>query len=115
MQAGPGALLHVPGRPDQPGLGGLLLLDCFCICGFSKYLCFTTCLLGLPSMQDGLEFSFTYLEGVISLGSGAFCVWYYLKKHWLANNMLGLGFSLQGIEHLSLGAVMNGVILLSGG
>jgi minor histocompatibility antigen H13 len=30
---------------------------------------------------------------------------YCLKKHWLANNLLGLAFSIQGIEHLSLGSV----------
>ena len=39
---------------------------------------------------------------------------YLLHKHWLANNALGLAFSLQGIEHLSLGAIQNGVILLCG-
>ena len=39
---------------------------------------------------------------------------YFKEKHWLANNALGLAFSVQGIEHLSLGAVSTGVILLSG-
>lgn len=46
--------------------------------------------------------------------SGAFCLWYYARRHWVANNVLGLAFSLQGVEHLSLGTVANGVILLSG-
>ena len=46
--------------------------------------------------------------------SSAFCIWYFTHKHWLANNVLGLAFSVQGIEHLSLGAVTTGVILLSG-
>lgn len=49
--------------------------------------------------------------GVVSLG---FCTWYFMKKHWLANNMLGLAFSLEGIEHLSLGSVHVGCILLAG-
>ena len=49
--------------------------------------------------------------GLLSL---AFCLWYQQSKHWLANNALGLAFSIQGIEHLSLGAVQTGVILLSG-
>lgn len=40
--------------------------------------------------------------------------WYWQKKHWLANNVLGAAFSLQGIEQLSLGATQNGVILLCG-
>lgn len=42
------------------------------------------------------------------------CGRYFAEKHWLANNVLGLAFSVQGIEHLSLGAVSTGVILLSG-
>lgn len=37
-----------------------------------------------------------------------------MKKHWLSNNALGLAFSVTGVEHLSLGAVSTGVILLSG-
>ncbi|EFJ50774.1 hypothetical protein VOLCADRAFT_73714 [Volvox carteri f. nagariensis] len=47
----------------------------------------------------------------ISLG---FCAWYYAKKHWFANNLLGLAFCLEGIEHLSLGSVQVGTILLVG-
>ncbi|KAK9804922.1 hypothetical protein WJX72_012184 [[Myrmecia] bisecta] len=43
-----------------------------------------------------------------------FCCWYYAQKHWLANNVLGLAFSVQGIEHLSLGSIQTGIILLSG-
>ena len=39
---------------------------------------------------------------------------YYAQKHWLANNVLGLAFSVQGIEFLSLGSVQTGVILLTG-
>lgn len=65
-------------------------------------------------LKGGAEVSFTVLEGLIGCGASAFCVWYYAQKDWLANNVLGLAFSIQGIEHLSLGAVMNGVILLSG-
>mmetsp|Transcript_25985 Transcript_25985/g.56637 ORF Transcript_25985/g.56637 Transcript_25985/m.56637 type:complete len:387 (+) Transcript_25985:149-1309(+) len=49
--------------------------------------------------------------GVFSLG---FFAWYLLKKHWLANNTLGLAFCLEGIEHLSLGSVHVGTILLVG-
>ncbi|EFN53579.1 hypothetical protein CHLNCDRAFT_36436 [Chlorella variabilis] len=65
-------------------------------------------------LKEGLEFSFTPLELLISLPASAFCIWYYRRKHWFANNLLGLAFSIQGIEHLSLGAVQNGVILLCG-
>ncbi|PSC74237.1 Signal peptide peptidase 2 isoform A [Micractinium conductrix] len=65
-------------------------------------------------LKEGLEFSFTPMEGLAALPASAFCLWYYRRKHWFANNVLGLAFSLQGIEHLSLGAVQNGVILLCG-
>ena len=65
-------------------------------------------------LKEGLEISFTPLEAALSLPAAAFCAWYWATKHWAANNALGLAFSLQGIEHLSLGAVQNGVILLCG-
>lgn len=43
-------------------------------------------------LQEGLEFSFTPLELLISLPASAFCIWYYRRKHWFANNLLGLAF-----------------------
>lgn len=58
--------------------------------------------------------SFTLPELAVALASTVFCLWYFFKKHWLASNVLGLAFSIQGIEHLSLGSVTNGVILLGG-
>ena len=51
------------------------------------------------------------LGGLTSLG---FCVWYIKQKHWIANNTLGLAFSIQGIEFLSVGSVKIGAILLCG-
>lgn len=68
----------------------------------------------LPGLKEGLDWSATLLELALGLASAAFCCWYVLHKHWWANNALGLAFSIQGIEHLSLGAVQNGVILLCG-
>ena len=64
--------------------------------------------------QEPIDLSATLPEclgGVLSL---AFCCWYYAKKHWLANNVLGICFSIEGIEHLSLGSMQTGAILLSG-
>lgn len=49
--------------------------------------------------------------GVVSLG---FCCWYYATRHWMANNVIGLAFSLEGLEHLSLGSVQTGAVLLCG-
>jgi len=65
-------------------------------------------------MPEGFEFSFSTFEAVLAIPAAGFCYWYWTTKHWLGNNALGIAFSLQGIEHLSLGAVQNGVILLCG-
>lgn len=43
-----------------------------------------------------------------------FCGWYISYKHWMANNILGLAFSIQAIEFLSVGSVQIGAILLCG-
>ena len=39
--------------------------------------------------------------------------WYLATKHWCANNLLGIAFSIQGIEQLSIGSVRTGTVLLS--
>ncbi|XP_032462808.1 minor histocompatibility antigen H13 isoform X3 [Phocoena sinus] len=41
-------------------------------------------------------------------------VWYLLRKHWIANNLFGLAFSLNGVELLHLNNVSTGCILLGG-
>jgi len=53
----------------------------------------------------------TFAGGAISIG---FCVWYFAKKHFIANNTLGLAFSIQAIEFMSVGSVKIGAILLCG-
>ena len=60
------------------------------------------------------EISFSTLDVLLAPPAMLFCYWYWQKKHWVANNVLGMAFSLQGVEHLSLGTVQNGVILLCG-
>jgi len=41
-------------------------------------------------------------------------VWYVLKKHWLANDLLGMAFAVNGVELLHLNNVVTGCILLGG-
>ncbi len=65
-------------------------------------------------LQEPEDIVATYPELIGGLLSLAFCCWYYAKKHWLANNVLGICFSVEGIEHLSVGSVQTGAILLSG-
>ncbi|XP_076647515.1 signal peptide peptidase [Halictus rubicundus] len=40
--------------------------------------------------------------------------WYVLKKHWIANNLFGIAFAINGVEQLHLNNVITGCILLFG-
>ncbi|KAL5994642.1 hypothetical protein ACLOJK_024695 [Asimina triloba] len=42
-----------------------------------------------------LEVEFTRSQVVAAIPGTFFCAWYALQKHWLANNILGLAFSIQ--------------------
>ncbi|KAH7372532.1 hypothetical protein KP509_17G008300 [Ceratopteris richardii] len=67
----------------------------------------------IPFLQSqGFELSVA--EIIAGIPATGFCLWYVLKKHWLANNILGLAFSIEGIELLSLGSFKIGAILLVG-
>jgi minor histocompatibility antigen H13 len=48
------------------------------------------------------------------LVSSAMAVWYLLQKHWVANNIFGIAFAVNGVELLHLNSVTTGCILLSG-
>lgn len=56
----------------------------------------------------------TAAEAIATALAGGFSYWYLTQKHWLANNALGLSFSLQGIEYLTIDSVQIGSILLAG-
>uniref|UniRef100_A0A383WFE3 Signal peptide peptidase n=1 Tax=Tetradesmus obliquus TaxID=3088 RepID=A0A383WFE3_TETOB len=56
----------------------------------------------------------TVPELLLCFPSLALGVWYAYTKNWLANNALGLAFSLLGIESVSLGSFKTAAILLSG-
>ncbi|KAK1801958.1 hypothetical protein P4O66_022583, partial [Electrophorus voltai] len=54
-------------------------------------------------------------KDLICLGiSSVVGVWYVIKKHWVANNLFGLAFALNGVELLHLNNVSTGCILLGG-
>ncbi|KAI4386222.1 hypothetical protein MLD38_004173 [Melastoma candidum] len=67
----------------------------------------------LPYFRS-VEIEFTKSQIVAAIPGFFFCAWYASKKHWLANNILGLAFCIQGIEMLSLGSFKTGAILLAG-
>jgi len=60
------------------------------------------------------KFSFTKSEVAGFLVAIVLSIWYLMKKHWIANNIMGLAFSLQAISLLSMGSYQIGCILLGG-
>ncbi|XP_043798953.1 minor histocompatibility antigen H13 [Apis laboriosa] len=40
--------------------------------------------------------------------------WYFLKKHWIANNLFGIAFAINGVELLHVNNFVTGCILLCG-
>lgn len=66
------------------------------------------------SKEEILNYEFDTRDLVCLLLSGVVGVWYLLKKHWIANNLFGLAFALNGVELLHLNNVSTGCILLGG-
>jgi len=68
----------------------------------------------IPFLKKDNVIKFDTIDIVITLISIAVGAWYIYTKHWIANNILGLAFSIQGITLLALGSYKVGCILLSG-
>ncbi|XP_059078855.1 LOW QUALITY PROTEIN: minor histocompatibility antigen H13-like [Tigriopus californicus] len=66
------------------------------------------------ALEELVNFKFTTHDMVVFALSTAVGVWYFLKKHWIANNIFGLAFAINGVELLHLNNVMTGCILLGG-
>ncbi len=81
-----------------------------------------TVIFGFPPPPQGegkekeeiINFEFTTHDLVVFGLSSCMGVWYFLKKHWVANNIFGLAFAVNGVELLHLNNVMTGCILLGG-
>jgi len=56
----------------------------------------------------------TILDAIGTAAGIALIGWYVLTKHWVASNLLGLAFSIQGIAFLALPNYKTGAILLGG-
>ncbi|CAG9465047.1 unnamed protein product [Pedinophyceae sp. YPF-701] len=65
-------------------------------------------------MSEPAELGESLLAVVTAAPMLLFCVWYFRERHWVANNAIGIAFSLMGIEELSLGTPTVGVVLLVG-
>lgn len=64
--------------------------------------------------KELINFEFSTFD-LIAFGlSTVLGIWYFWKKHWIANNIFGLAFAINGVELLHLNNVMTGCILLGG-
>ncbi|KAF1570205.1 Minor histocompatibility antigen H13, partial [Eudyptes moseleyi] len=66
------------------------------------------------SKEEIVNYEFDTKDLVCLALSSVVGVWYLLRKHWIANNLFGLAFSLNGVELLHLNNVSTGCILLGG-
>ena len=65
-------------------------------------------------IEDVIDSEFSTHDMIVFALSAALGVWYLLKKHWIANNIFGLAFAINGVELLHLNNVATGCILLGG-
>jgi minor histocompatibility antigen H13 len=61
-----------------------------------------------------LSFNVTLADVISFFASAVFSAFYFQKRHWVMNNVLGICFCLKGIERFSLGTYKIGAILLVG-
>lgn len=64
--------------------------------------------------EDLINYKFTTHDIVCVIISLIIGVWYLWKKHWIANNLFGLAYAINGVEMLHLNNVVTGCILLGG-
>lgn len=64
--------------------------------------------------EDLINYRFTTHDLVCLFISLAIGIWYLLQKHWIANNLFGLAYAINGVEMLHLNNVVTGCILLGG-
>ncbi|XP_011557841.3 minor histocompatibility antigen H13 isoform X1 [Plutella xylostella] len=63
---------------------------------------------------DLVNYKFTSYDVICLIISLVLGAWYLFKKHWIANNLFGIAFAVNGVELLHLNNVVTGCILLSG-
>ncbi|KAM6929951.1 minor histocompatibility antigen H13 [Lycodopsis pacificus] len=66
------------------------------------------------SREEIVNYEFDTKNLICLIISTVVGVWYLVKKHWIANNLFGLAFALNGVELLHLNNVSTGCILLGG-
>ncbi|XP_063239194.1 minor histocompatibility antigen H13 [Bacillus rossius redtenbacheri] len=69
---------------------------------------------GPEGEADLINYRFTSHDVVCLVFCSVVGAWYLLKKHWIANNLFGMAFAINGVELLHLNNVVTGCILLCG-
>lgn len=64
--------------------------------------------------KDIVNYKFSTHDIICLIISIVIGVWYLYKKHWIANNLFGVAFAVNGVELLHLNNVVTGCILLGG-
>ncbi|CAB0039714.1 unnamed protein product [Trichogramma brassicae] len=64
--------------------------------------------------EDLINYKFTSHDIVCLAICTIIGAWYLMKKHWIANNLFGIAFAINGVELLHLNKVITGCILLCG-
>ncbi|ESP05189.1 hypothetical protein LOTGIDRAFT_102125 [Lottia gigantea] len=64
--------------------------------------------------EELMNYEFDRKDILCLAGCAVIGIWYLVKKHWIANNLFGLAFAVNGVEILSLNKVSTGCILLGG-
>jgi len=86
-----------------------------CVVGSNSYhFEFTSTSKDGQTKEDIVVYDFTSPDLVALAASAAVGVWYFMHKHWLANNLFGMAFAINGVELLHLNKVVTGCILLGG-
>uniref|UniRef100_A0A131XH53 Putative signal peptide peptidase n=1 Tax=Hyalomma excavatum TaxID=257692 RepID=A0A131XH53_9ACAR len=64
--------------------------------------------------EEYFDYRFSYDDVACWIFCCMFGVWYLWQKHWVANNLFGLAFAVNGVELLHINTVATGCILLGG-
>jgi len=77
-----------------------------------------SCKIVIPAIKyllsSEVKIEMSYEEIISGLFALPILVWYVITRNWIANNLIGVSFSVQAIEHISIGSFKIGFILLCG-
>ncbi|CAK9815251.1 Minor histocompatibility antigen H13 [Anthophora plagiata] len=65
-------------------------------------------------LQHIINYKFNLHDIVCLICCSLVGAWYLLEKHWIANNLFGIAFAINGVELLHVNNVITGCILLCG-